>query len=129
MTILSLDLGKKRIGLAISHGIVAEGYTTLKFDERNPDKFLGSLEEVVLKEGIDKIIVGLPLGQDGKDTDQSVWTKSLAQKIEETLDLKVIFVEESYSTSQARDEGGDLDQQSARIILEQYLNETENLPL
>jgi putative Holliday junction resolvase len=129
VTILSLDLGKKRIGLAISHGIVAEGYTTLKFDERNPDKFLGSLEEVVLKEGIDKIIVGLPLGQDGKDTDQSVWTKSLAQKIEETLDLKVIFVEESYSTSQARDEGGDLDQQSARIILEQYLNETENLPL
>jgi len=129
VTILALDLGKKRVGLAISHGVVAQGYATLKLDENNPDKFLNALEEVVLQQGVDKVIIGLPLGRDGKDTKQSLWTKSIAQKIKEILGVKITFVEESYSTSQARGEEGDIDQQSARIILEQYLNENQSLPL
>lgn len=125
MTILALDLGKKKVGLALSHGIVAEGYATIRFNEDNISEFINKLKKIVSKQKVSRIIIGLPLGRGGKDTDQSIWTKKIAKRIENSLSLNVTFVEESYSTFQASGEGGDVDRQSARIILEQYLNENQ----
>jgi len=126
VTIIGLDLGRKKIGVALSSGIVAEGYTTLKFDEHDIDHFISELNKIIFEQKVDKIVVGLPLGRDGKETNQSIWAKTQAQKIASATGKQVVFVEESYSSSQAEGERGDIDQQSARIILEQYLNETNN---
>lgn len=126
MTIIGLDLGRKKTGVALSHGVVAEGYATLDFDEDNIDNFIGKLNEIINEQKVDKIVVGLPLGKDGKDTDQSVWVKTQVQKIASATGKQIVFTEESYSSTQAEGEKGDIDQQSARIILEQYLNETKD---
>ncbi len=123
MTILALDLGKKKVGLALSHGIVAEGYATIRFNENDVSEFINQLKKIISEQKVNKVIIGLPLGRGGKDTDQSIWTKKIAKRIKNSLSLNVTFVEESYSTFQASGEEGDVDQQSARIILEQYLNE------
>lgn len=125
MTILALDLGKKKVGLALSHGIVSEGYATIRFSEDDVSEFINKLKKIISEQKVSKIVIGLPLGRDSKDTNQSIWTKKIAKRIENSLNLNVTFVEESYSTFQASGEGGDVDQQSARIILEQYLNENQ----
>lgn len=129
MTILGLDLGCKKTGVALSHGVVAEGVATLKFDENKIDEFIADLQNIIDEQRVELIVVGLPLGKDQKRTDQSIWTKEQAEIIADRTGKKVVFTEESYSSTQAEGEKGDIDQQSARIILEQYLNETKSSTL
>jgi len=47
MTILALDLGKKRTGVALSHGVVAQGYTTLQFNENQTDSLINALKKII----------------------------------------------------------------------------------
>ena len=134
MTILSLDIGAKRIGVAISHGIIAEALQTLNYDEKKPDIFLNALKKTVTEQKAEKIIVGLPFGRNQKETVQSRDIREITKKIEAEIDVKTEFVEESYSTADALRQMQELaqdrknlkkmdkDSESARIILEQYLN-------
>jgi putative Holliday junction resolvase len=139
MTIIALDIGSARTGLAISHGIIAEALCSI--DCRRPESLLVELKKVVNAQKADKIIIGLPLGKDGAETIESKRIRQIAAQIEEHLDLKYDFVEESYSTVEAvrrfdqdlkkRSElrKFDKDSEAAKIILEQYLNqlkESEN---
>ena len=129
MTILGLDLGRKKTGVALSHGVVAEGIATLKFDENKIGEFITELNKIIDEQGVELIVIGLPLGKDQKQTKQSLWTKDQGKIIKEETGKEVVFTEESYSSAQAKGEQGDIDQQSARIILEQYLNETRSSAL
>lgn len=133
MTILALDIGQKRTGVAISHGIIAEGIETLSGGQ-DCVKELGHLVE---REKVDEIIIGLPLKSSGEPTKQSEKIREVAQIIKKTLRLPVNFVEEAYSSTQAminlgplaNRKSGNIDQESAKIILEQYLNEHRSIPL
>ena len=129
MTILALDLGRKKTGVALSSGVVAEGYATLPFDDKKLDGFTSALKKIIKEQTVGQIVVGLPFGKDGKETDQSKWTRIQADKIQDAVGVSVVFTEESYSSAQAEGEEGDIDQSSAVIILEQYLNETKSSSL
>ena len=135
-TVLALDVGEKRIGLALSHGIVAEGLTTLDFNNEKPEETIAKIKDIILKQKVDQIVVGLPLGRDGKETAQSQKIRSFASELEKALSLECHFVEESYSTVEVEREREDLkekgkpkplniDAEAARVILEQYLHEYE----
>jgi len=129
VTILGLDLGTKKTGVALSSGVMAEGYATLDSGGESFNDFVAALKQIASEQAVDKVIIGLPLGKDSKPTAQSRWTKAKAQEIGAALHLPVEFVEESYSSAQAEGEKGDRDQNSARIILEQYINETSSRSL
>lgn len=136
MNILGLDLGRKRAGLAISSGILATGMQILDF--KDEQQFVEELAEVVKKENIEKLIIGIPLSDQDEETEQSKWTKLLAKKIKEAIDLPIEFVNEAFTSAQAqlnllhkynfkkkitREE---IDIEAARLILEQYINEQDN---
>ena len=126
MILLSLDLGKRRVGVAISHGILAEGLLTLDFDEKKKEEFFSRLQKTINEQKVEKIIVGLPLGKDGNETEQTVWTSKIGKEIEARFMLPFEFVEESFSTVSARERTGKkkekVDHIAAQTILEQYLN-------
>jgi len=135
MTILALDIGSSRTGLAISHGVIAEPLSSI--DCRRQESFLAELKKVIGVQKIDKIIIGLPLGKDSAETAESKRIRQVALQIGEHLGAAYEFVEESYSTVEAvrrfGQESGkrnelrkfDKDSEAAKIILEQYLNQTE----
>lgn len=129
MTLLSLDLGKRRVGVAISHGILAEALTTLDFDENKFELFANELKEIIETQKVQKIIIGLPLAKDSKETSQTKWTVLIAAKIKKATLLPQVLVEEAYSSVEAatmikdKTKGGSIDALSAKIILDQYLNE------
>lgn len=126
MNLLALDPGSKRVGIAISHGIMAEAFEVFKFDINDFDLFVTNLKKIINEQKIEKIIVGLPLGREGAKTDQTEFSEKFVRKLKEHISLPLEFVEESYSTSYARELGAtkkDIDSRSAQIILEQYLNE------
>ncbi len=123
MTILALDLGKKRVGVAISHGFVAQAIAVLDFG----DSFLDDLAEIVEHEKVEEIVIGLPLSKTGAETEQSIWNKAEGEKIEKHFGLHVEYVDEAYSTVSLDSRSNQIDALSAKIILEQYLNEKESL--
>lgn len=124
MNLLALDLGRKRVGVAVSHGILAEPLTTLKLDENNENQFLVGLEKIIKDQKVEKIIVGLPLGKNLEKTEQTRWVEKLSKKLSDQLLVPFEFVDEAYSTTMAHmSKDADVDAQAAKIILEQYLNE------
>lgn len=122
MTILALDIGKKRVGVAISHGIVAEPIKVL--DYKN---YFSSLEKLIKEQSVDLVVIGLPFSASGGETNQSFFNRSEGEKIAKEFDVNVEYVDESYS-SVAVDTGKKIiDDEAAKIILEQYLNEKKSL--
>ena len=136
MTTLALDLGKKRVGVAISHGVMAEGLKPLSFNEQKPESFFSELKNIIEAQKIEKLVVGLPLNQDGGETEQSFWTRELAGQIARETGMEIVFVEESFSSTSAKDdldklpkkirEKQSLDSEAARIILEQEIKSFES---
>lgn len=126
MTILALDFGTKRVGLAISHGIVAAALDAIIFDRNNKEKFFNVLEQILRAQKVERIILGLPL-RDDEETSQSQITRAIGKEISEELNIPVEFVDESFSSIEAKESNAkDIDSESARIILERYINETGN---
>lgn len=135
-TTLALDLGKKRVGVAVSHGVMAEGLKPLNFNEQNSERFFDELKKIIEAQKVEKLVVGLPLNKDGGETEQSFWTRELAGQIARETGLEVIFAEESFSSTSAKDdldklpkkirEKQSLDSEAARIILEQELKSFES---
>ena len=132
MSFIGLDLGRKRVGVALSHGVVAEAIKTLPYDEKNTTEFIKAIKDIIREQRVKTIVVGLPLGKNGKDTDQSIWTQRQVGDQLVPLGLVIEFVEESFSTSSASDllesknRKALIDSYSAKIILEQFLNENRS---
>lgn len=79
MKILAIDYGKKWIGLAISDDEcrLAFAYKTLE----NNKKLFSVLNEIVKKEEIYKIVIGLPLNKKMKPTRQTAETEKWAGEL------------------------------------------------
>jgi putative Holliday junction resolvase len=133
MRILAVDPGDKHIGLAISDptGTIANPLTVLKHRARKTDA--AEIVQIALKRGVERIIVGQPLDDEGRPTPQARKAARLARTIQSLCDLPVELVDESGSTQAARaarialgsprrKRRGHLDDLAATIILQTYLD-------
>src|SRR5271155_2299913 len=80
--ILAIDYGQKRLGLALSdeHGVTSRPFAVWTRTNRRRD--LGRLRELVRKEGIRRIVVGLPLHLDGTPSEMSEEARAFAVRVE-----------------------------------------------
>jgi putative Holliday junction resolvase len=130
MNILSLDIGNKKIGIAISEsGIIASELTTIINDE----KAISFLIDLFNARNIEKIIVGLPLLRSGDESLQSKMVKGFIVELLDKYKIPVVYEDEILTTKEAerilKQNGAPIseiirrtDQLSARLILEQYLS-------
>jgi len=131
--ILALDLGKKRIGLAISDelGITAQGLETVERRGRRDD--IEDLRRLVVHRGVTKILVGDPLHMSGDSSRQGDYTREFASELERKTGLPVEFRDERWTSREAertlRGSGvangkrkATIDKLSAVILLQSYLD-------
>ena len=126
MTILALDLGTKKTGIAISHGEMAETLKTYFFDRTGIDGLIERLERIVKEQGVTQLVVGLPVGYNDEETKQSQLVRAQAEKIAQALNVKLDFSPEILTSWEAAESGAskaEVDAVAAKIILEQYINE------
>lgn len=97
--ILALDVGDARVGLAVG-STVAKLPTPIETLKRD-NAFWDAFSDVVEREEIDRIVVGLPRNMSGEETKQSASIRVFAQSIEERTGFEVIFVDESLSSRRA----------------------------
>lgn len=133
MRILALDLGKKRIGCALSDplGITAQPLTHVK--RTSIAKDLDELRRIVEANEVTLIVMGMPYDSSGNVGIAGEYTKKFAEKIKVALNLPVEFQDERFSTvavervlidggvSRAKRKGV-VDKQAAAYILQGYLD-------
>ncbi len=133
-SIISMDVGKKRIGLAgcDSLGITVTSLPALR--RRNYDQDLDLIRLYCKDRKVEGIIVGIPLDENGFHTKQANFCKMYGQKIAKSLNLPIAFVNEHSSTWAAaekhnlhNDRSGKLDSAAAALLLEQWLMEGPEL--
>lgn len=102
MKILALDVGDKRIGVAVSDdtGTFAFPFTTI---ERTASEKadLRSIVRIIDEEGISTVVVGIPIMLDGTEAAQAGKVRAFAEKLARRLRIPVEYWDESLSTVEA----------------------------
>src|SRR3984885_12900616 len=80
--ILALDLGKKRIGLALSDelGLTAQGLKTLEREGRRQD--IETLRRLAVEAGVELFLIGDPIHMSGAPSRQGEYTREFARELE-----------------------------------------------
>jgi putative Holliday junction resolvase len=131
--ILALDLGKRRIGLAISDplGITAQGLPNLVRTNKRAD--LAALEELIRQRGVGRILMGNPINMGGSEGRQSAWVREFAEALQMRTGLPVQLWDERLTTVEAgrvlrasgisiEKRAAAVDKLSAVILLQSYLD-------
>jgi len=131
--ILALDLGKKRIGLAMSDplGITAQGLPTLQRTNIRED--LTALAALIEQHEVTLLLMGHPLHMSGDESRQSRYTRDFAERLGGRTGVEVRFWDERLTSVEAErvlKESGisiekrarAVDRLAAVILLESYLD-------
>jgi putative Holliday junction resolvase len=131
--VLALDLGKRRIGLALSDelGITAQGLETLERSNIRED--LARLAQLASEKNVALILVGNPLHMSGREGRQAEYARDFAERLQAATGLPIEFRDERLTTVEAqrvlRQSGISIqkrakavDRLAAVILLESYLD-------
>ena len=133
---MALDVGTKRIGVALASAAarIAHPLTTLAAG----DTVLAAVRQLIEKEHVQALCVGLPRGLDGQETQQTRDVRAFVDTLQQALDVPVYLQDEAVTSRQAEAElavrgkpyaKGDIDALAATYILEDFLRgHTEATP-
>jgi putative Holliday junction resolvase len=137
--LLALDVGDERIGVAISDetGTLARPYEVIR-RVAGAASFL-RIAEIVRQQGVGRIIVGLPLREDGSQGKQVASTEAYLRGLVRHIDLPIVLRDERFTTREARerlDQGrptrhkpqAGVDAVAAAVILQDYISEQTEDP-
>ena len=129
---IGIDLGSKRVGLAISDkmNMIASPYKTLTF--KNEEDLLDQLRLIIVDFKVRSIILGLPLNMNGEDSAQTKKVREF-KSVLEIFNLPIIFEDERLSSVSAKrslvmqhiktgHNKSEIDKRAAAIILQQFLD-------
>lgn len=130
--VLAVDLGSKRVGLALSDELRLTTRTLPTLPRTPWKRLLGSLAEVCEKFDVRSIVVGLPRRLDGSEGDAACEARRVARNLELSLKLPLFLQDESLTSKAAeaslRERGvratelsGQVDGEAASIILRDFL--------
>jgi len=138
--ILALDLGEKRIGVAVSDekGIIAQPVGFIK--RRDWQKDIQVLRGYITSYKVTKLLIGLPKSLNGTIGPRAKLALEFARRLEVELDEEIIIWDERLTTAQAEKvliQGGVkrrkrklvIDKLAAVLILQNYLDYLKENPL
>lgn len=135
---LALDIGSKRIGVAVSDelGLTAQPVLTLE-RKRNPRDDLRSLGRLVRRYGVAAIVVGNPLYLSGEQSPRAAKTQAFAAELGELTGLPIHLWDERLTTHEAhqilykagharKEHRYVVDQVAATLILQSFLDQPKH---
>ena len=129
-TLLALDIGTRRIGVAVASAEVGFPHplTTLAVSE----DIFEEIAQLVHDNSAVTVVAGLPRGLEGQNTEQTRWVEAFVEKLQPLLDVPVKWQDEALTSRKAEDElaargknyaKGDVDALAATYILEDFITE------
>ncbi|MEX0749248.1 MAG: Holliday junction resolvase RuvX [Dehalococcoidia bacterium] len=141
--LLGLDVGERRIGVAVSEGAIAVPLAIIEHTNRASD--IARIVDIAQRERVETIVIGLPISLSGEEHEQARLTRKFGDQLAEQTPVPVTFHDERYSSVQAagatdamlpskparrprvtpRDRRRHLDDRAAAVILQSYLDARE----
>jgi putative holliday junction resolvase len=131
--VMALDLGEKRIGVAISDPTrtIAQAYTVVQRSSRQAD--FAAYGRIIDQEQITLLVVGLPITLGGNESEKTAWVRDYTADLERHIAIPTTFWDEALTTVQAsaslREMGKKgkkarqkVDAVAATLILQNYLD-------
>lgn len=131
--VIALDLGQKRIGVAISDETetISSSLTTIPGD--NTNRAIKGIKEIIDSRDVLKVIIGLPLNMNGSEGPKAKEALEFADKLRKKLLIDVVTFDERLTTKQGEDmliqadvsrkkRKSVIDKIAAQIILQTYLD-------
>ncbi|WP_163329492.1 Holliday junction resolvase RuvX [Desulfurobacterium thermolithotrophum] len=132
--VMALDVGFKKIGIAVSDPLLLTANPhSIIYRKSNKETF-SKLLELIEKLNVGKIIIGIPISSEGKETKMAEKIKKFALKLDSFLKeqgkkIEIIFVDESYSSLEAKElcrflgktEKEEIDDVAAALMLKEWL--------
>lgn len=121
----SFDWGKKRIGVCVSpDGRMA--FPRKHIEVHGDEEALVTVSRFIAEEGIQTVVLGLPVSLSGEETRMAEWIRGIGSRIQEMAHVHVVFEDERLSTQEAQKkrthtEQKNVDSLAAQIVLENYL--------
>ena len=137
MKVLALDMGEKRIGLAVSddEGLIAQPLDTHEY--AGDRELLRFLQSFISEHGVEKIVIGLPVHMSGEERSGAKRVRALAGVMSSELNIPVDLWDERLSTVEAerllvgagvsrKKRKKKIDNVAAALILQGYLDYMKN---
>lgn len=133
--VLGLDPGERRIGVALSDpgGIIAQPYVVI---DRREGKAVLRIAEICIAEGVEVIVVGLPVSLSGREGAAVTAARKLGEEVKLVTGRNLVYWDERFTSVQAekalleagmrRDKRrGTRDMIAAALMLQGYLDASE----
>ena len=134
--LLGIDYGEKRIGVSVSDptGTIAFPFDTLLCS--SGDDLLVQLQELIICEKIEGVVVGLPIGMNGQETEQTKLVQQFVNLLRKHLDLPIHTADERLTSVAAENvlkeqkiqpsrNKAMVDSTAAALILQTFLDRTK----
>lgn len=102
MKIMGLDVGTRRIGVAVCDGeeLLAVPYATIQQGE-DAQSSIEKICEIIKQEGIEQVVVGIPFSLNGTLGPQGQDTSDFVEMLDAKAGVPIIRVDERLTTVQA----------------------------
>lgn len=101
MRVLAIDLGDVRTGFASGDDVLGLAQPLQVIEERDPGRRLDRIVEIVEREGVDLLVVGLPINMDDTEGPRAIAARAAGRTIAERTGLPVEFQDERLSSFEA----------------------------
>jgi putative Holliday junction resolvase len=124
--LLALDLGTKRVGVAVSDELRLTVRPVTILERRSWKNLLSNVAQQIENLGVTGLVVGLPLNMDGSEGRAAAEARRLAENFRRSLNVPVYVQDERLTSEEARSRASDLEQvdgEAAAVILEDFLGQ------
>jgi putative Holliday junction resolvase len=129
MKLLGIDWGERRLGFAVSTD-GAWAFPLRVMTIRGFSHAVEVIREIVTAEGSERVVLGLPIGMDGKDTPQTSRVREVAADLGNALNVPIDLIDERLTSQTAQREQHESsarsaadDARAAAAILQTYLEQ------
>ncbi len=131
MKFLAIDFGLKRMGFATCSPNEVHVFPLCTYERTTRQAMFDFILELLKKEQVEAIVIGLPLGLDGQETDTSAQVRNFTNSMKRRTDLPIYHINEALSSFEAEEyithvkydqRKKILDQAAAMQILSSFLN-------
>lgn len=134
--LLGIDLGRARVGLAISDELGCLAHPLETLPAGNADTLTQRIAAIVREKDVERVVVGLPRNMDGSMGPAANEALAFVEKLRGLLPCPVVLSDERLTTVAAhralreagrstRQTRGCVDQVAAQIILQSYLDQLQ----
>ena len=126
--LLALDLGTKRVGLAVSDELRLTGRPLMILERRSWKHLLRDVTKQINSLDVTGLVVGLPLNMDGSAGPAAAEALRLAENFRRSLSVPVYLQDERLTTEEAKLRGNGspddlIDAHAATVILDDFLSQ------